>query len=329
MSIEEEQKEKVSVNHSINSLSTKDSLNSSGNLSENASFPRNNSNQQLNSSSISMENDVFNFSFENKSEAVNYSEEYINEIYTNLLQEESNLQTRPIYGYMLNQPQINEKMRVILIDWIINIHHKFNLTSQSLYTTVFIIDTYLSLKPVKKSEFQLLGLTAFLLACKTQEVYCPNFKELINSTDGACDRESILKMEKNILNTLNFDLYAPSPDDFYGILSTAFKFNSLQKNFGKYFMEYSLYDYNMIKYPPSVIAAASCYFVMKFFGIEEYAKLYSNFVVNGDCPQKVIKHATKELCFLVKNLVNCQDFYILKEKYASEKYDKVSEYCEL
>ena len=328
MSIEDEQKEKVPTKDSINSLSTNDSPNTSGNFTEIAPFPPNNSNKQLNSS-IFFGNKIFHFNFEDKSKAVKYSEEYVNEIYRNLLQDEMNLKAKPIYGYMYKQPQINEKMRVILIDWIINIHFQFKLTPQSLYTTVFIIDTYLSMKPVKKNEFQLLGLTAFLIACKTQEVYCPNLEILINSTDGACDKESVLKMENDIVNTLNFDLYAPSPDDFYGILSTAFKFNSLQKNFGKYFMEYSLYDYNMIKYPASVIAAACCYFVMKFFGIEEYTKLYSNLIVNGECPQKMIKHATKELCFLVKNLVNCQDFFILKKKYSSKMYDKVSEYCEL
>lgn len=331
MQVDNEEKEKLQTKESINSLSTKDSKNSfnaSSNFSDYALLTSDNLNNQLNSP-VFLEMDIFHFDFEDKSKAVNYSEEYLNEIYTNLIQEEKNLKIKPILGYMLKQPELNENMRIILIDWIIKIHYKLNLTSQTLYNTVFIIDTYLSIKPVKSNEFQLLGLTAFLLACKAQEVICPNLDNLINSTDGACDKESLFRMENNIVNALNFNLYAPSPDDFYGILSTGFKFTSLQKNFGKYIMEHSLYEYNMIKFPASVIAVASCYFVMKYFNIKEYEKLYSSRLVNAECPERMIKQATREFCFLVHNIVNCPDLLILKEKYASERYDKVSECCKL
>ena len=164
-----------------------------------------------------------------------------------------------MYGYMKKQPQINEKMRAILIDWIIDIHFKFNLKLQTLYITVMIIDSFLSKKEIRRSEFQLLGLTALLIACKTEEVQCPQMKDLIDLTDGACNKEQLIKMESDVLVLLNFNICVPTPVDFYGILAKGFKFNSLQTNLGKYFMEYSLYDYNMVKYSPSVIAAACCY----------------------------------------------------------------------
>ena len=274
------------------------------------------------------ENDIFDFYFNDGQDFLKYTGEYANEIYINLLNEEKNLNTKPIYGYMEKQPQINEKMRAILIDWIIDIHFKFNLKLQTLYITIMIIDTFLSKKEIRRSEFQLLGLAALLIACKTEEVQCPQMKDLIDLTDGACNKEQLIKMESDVLVLLNFNICVPTPVDFFGILAKGFKFNSLQTNLGKYFMEYSLYDYNMVKYSPSVIAAACCYFVMKFFGRDDYKKLYSSFFVNDEFPQKVIKNATRDLCFLVQNLKNSEIFKVLREKYSLEKYDKVSEYLE-
>lgn len=47
---------------------------------------------------------------------------------------------------MKKQPEINEKMRAILIDWLIQVHLRFGLLAETLYLTVTIIDRYLSVK---------------------------------------------------------------------------------------------------------------------------------------------------------------------------------------
>ena len=48
--------------------------------------------------------------------------------------------------YMKKQPEINEKMRAILIDWLIQVHLRFGLLAETLYLTVTIIDRYLSVR---------------------------------------------------------------------------------------------------------------------------------------------------------------------------------------
>ena len=44
---------------------------------------------------------------------------------------------------MQRQPQVNSKMRAILIDWLIQVHLKFNLLQETLYLAISIIDRYL------------------------------------------------------------------------------------------------------------------------------------------------------------------------------------------
>lgn len=46
-------------------------------------------------------------------------------------------------NYMSNQPEVNAKMRAILIDWLILVHIRFTLLQETLYLTVSIIDRYL------------------------------------------------------------------------------------------------------------------------------------------------------------------------------------------
>ena len=53
--------------------------------------------------------------------------------------------------YMQRQPEINSKMRAILIDWLIQVHLKFNLLQETLYLTISIIDRYLQVRKLMKS----------------------------------------------------------------------------------------------------------------------------------------------------------------------------------
>jgi hypothetical protein len=67
---------------------------------------------------------------------------------------------------MGNQGEINEKMRGILLEWIAELHYKFKMFPETLYTVTMIIDKYLSKKPVKKENLQLVGTAAFFTAAK-------------------------------------------------------------------------------------------------------------------------------------------------------------------
>ena len=304
-------KQTISTNDSINSNSTKGSSNNSSLASLSNSYNNNN---------------IFNFKFNNKEEYIKYNGDYINESYNNLLQEEYTMKIKPIYGYMASQSDINIKMRAILVDWLIEMHEKFNFKSQTLYQTIWLIDTYLSLKYIRRSDFQLLGLGCMYISCKFNEIFYPILKDCIEISDGAYTKEDLLNIEKDILKTINYNVLPPSKEDFYNIIAKAFEFGEKQYYLGKFFMENSLIDYNMIKYPSSVIAVACSYIVMKFFKIENYKKLYSTRIIYDKCPQKIIKDSARELCFLVKNLNN-SEFKAIKKKYSSDKFFNVAQYC--
>ena len=281
----------------------------------------------INNKKKEKEKEIFKFNFSNNEENMSYSGEYLNEIYSNLLMGEKELNYKPKIGYMKSQNDINEQMRAILIDWLIEVHYRFRLKSETLYQTVWIIDTYLTIFPIIRARLQLLGIASLLISCKSQEIYYPQLNELIDITDGAYIKEELIEMETHILKVLSFNIVSPTSNDFFNIIAKAFNFDNRQYFLGKYFLESSLIDYQMIKYSSSVIAVSCAYIVMKFFGINNYKCLYSNDVIKENCPQKVIKEAAREICFLVKNLSQ-STLKAVKDKYSLPIFLNVAQYCE-
>ena len=54
-------------------------------------------------------------------------------------------------NYMSKQSDINAKMREILVDWLVEVHLKFKLRSETLFLTVNLIDRFLERRAVNNS----------------------------------------------------------------------------------------------------------------------------------------------------------------------------------
>ena len=214
---------------------------------------------------------------ESKITNVQIPKDYINTIYYNLLQEESNpsmISLKQNKNFMVDQKEINSKMRSILIDWLIDVHFKFGFTDETLFLTVSIIDRYISFSQITRANFQLLGITALMIACKHEEIDLPKMDDFIYITDHAYVKNEMIKMEYDVLNKLNFSFLYPSPIKFFEYLSLHFNFDKKMHMMGKYLMESFLLDIKNFKYKPSIIACACAYIVMKFFKLKNYYEAY-------------------------------------------------------
>ena len=259
--------------------------------------------------------------------------EYLNIIYHNLLQEEHRgIVPIPDYQKIISQKEINGQMRSILIDWLIDVHYKFDLTDETLFMTVLIIDRYISYKPISKLRFQLLGITSLLLSCKYEEIMLPKIEDFIYITDNAYIKKDVIDMENDILDVLNFDLIFPSPIKFYEYLALNFDFDRKKFLMGKYLMESFMVDINWVKYRASVIACSCIYIVMKYYKMENYKEAYdrkyynlNEYDVNDIKYQNEldIKDCAKDICVFVDN-VNKSNYLSCKNKYSDENFEKVS-----
>lgn len=273
------------------------------------------------------EKETFKLDFESNEEKILFLGEYMNDIYSNLLEDEKNLKIKPRHGYMEQQQDINHTMRRILINWIIEIHNYFRLKEETLYQTIWIIDTYLTSTQISRLKLQLVGIAALLISSKEYEIYYPNIWKFLQIADNAFTKDELFKMENDILLKLKFNIICPTPIDFYNILAKAHNFDMNKYLFGKYFIESCLLDYDLIKYSASLIGVACTYVVMKFFGINDYKKLYSKKILNENKPAKVIKDAARDICYAVKKVHN-SNLQSVRNKYSSPIYLNVAQYCD-
>ena len=186
----------------------------------------------------------------------------LNEIYLKLISQEKQIKIKPFYNYMKNQTEINEKMRIILIDWIISIHNDFKFIDRTLYQTVWIIDTFLSSSNIKVSQLQLIGVTCLLISCKFNETQCPKLNTFVIMSGNAYNLDELLLMETKILKNINYNLLITTLDEFYDILSKFFSFNQEQYFFGKFLLESILLNYEFIQYNNIDIILGCIYIVL-------------------------------------------------------------------
>ena len=226
--------------------------------------------------------------------------------------------------FMEKQADVNEKMRAILIDWLVEVHLKFKLMVETLYLTVNLIDRFLEKEPIKRNQLQLVGVTAMFIASKYEEIYAPECRDFVYISDKAYTREQILKMEGSMLAKLSFQLTTPNAFVFLkrfskvaGIISTS---RSKTELLAHYLVELTLQEYKMLQYLPSTIAASAVYLALKTMGQTPWTA-------------ELKQHA----CYTEAALVPCvrdmnalhkaaptNNLQAVRKKYAQEKHGAVS-----
>ena len=159
--------------------------------------------------------------------------------------------------YMRNQTDVNDKMRAILIDWLVEVHLKFKLMPETLHLTVNVIDRFLARKQVTRKNLQLVGVTAMLVASKYEEIWAPEVRDFVYISDKAYTRDQILNTEKMMLNTLKFNMTVPTGYHFMNRFLKAAKADKKLEQVAMYLMEVTMPNYNFVKYPASHMAAAT------------------------------------------------------------------------
>jgi len=106
-------------------------------------------------------------------------------------------------------------MRTILVDWLIDVHLKFKLMPETLFLCVDIIDRYLDQRPVTRQQLQLVGVVGMLLAAKYEEIYPPEVKDFIYISANTYTREEVLRMERQVLKAIDFNLTVPTIYPFF------------------------------------------------------------------------------------------------------------------
>lgn len=206
---------------------------------------------------------------------------------------------------------------------MIDVHRKFKLKSEGLYVCQYVVDKFLSKQKIQNSQLHLLGVTTLLIATKYEEIYPPELRDFLHVSENKFSKSQVIAMEKQILQTLNFQITSPSPFCFLQRFRRVTPLVNDDEVFfyAQYILEICLLEAAFLKFKPSMIAAAclilSCKQLKK---IDAWNKDMEKFTTYSESD---LKEVIKEVKLFV-NEINPKFISILKYKFSKPEYMKVA-----
>jgi hypothetical protein len=112
-----------------------------------------------------------------------------------------------IEDYLKRQPTLNKNMRLLLVDWIVEVQQQLEFNHEVLYLSVKLLDLYLNSKQIEKEKLQVLGGAAMFIACKYE------VSKLLSSSVCACVCMCVLSLTllglllRNVYHRLSTTLF--------------------------------------------------------------------------------------------------------------------------
>jgi len=245
--------------------------------------------------------------------------EYVPDIYLALRRGE--LLHRPDLGYMSQQPHINSSMRGILIDWLVDVHRKYDLSPETLFLCVSLVDRYLTTKAVLRWQLQLVGIAALFIASKYEDRYPPQIDDLIYVTDRAYTANQLVQMEISMLSTLDFQICTPTPQHFLERFQQVNACSKMHCSVSSFLLELALIDHKMVQYAPSFLAAVAIFLSNKL--VSRRPAWTEALVEHTKYDERSLRGCAKDLCALLE----CSEqskLQAIRKKYSHEKHHAVA-----
>ena len=217
---------------------------------------------------------------------------------------------------------INERHRAVVVEWLSYINHYFNLSNETLFMTINIMDRYISKKKISLEIYQLVGISSYLISSKYEDKTHPSIEELSYISKNIYTHDNIISMEKDILNTLNFDIFFVSPYHFYSYFYIISELNNKKLfHLGHLILEICLLNIEIMSYNQSLLAIGALLIARRCLQIKtgiNNIKLFYNY------NDEEIKEIQKKIVVFLSNIVYNDNNNLIMEKFERNKYMSVS-----
>ena len=225
-------------------------------------------------------------------------------------------------NYMANQPEVNEKMRTILIDWLVDVCLKFKLHQETFFLCVDLVDRYLAIARVSRSQLQLVGVTCMLLAAKYEEIWPPEMSECVHVAANTYTADEILRMERQIAGALCFKFTTPTPFPLLLRLLEVTNADSVTRHTAFFFLEHAVLSYRNLHFLPSELAHASLYLAHVTLQHPDPWNYTCQYYSRGTKVEDIRPCAQTILEFAA--LITNSKYQAIRRKYSNYKYSEVS-----
>lgn len=230
----------------------------------------------------------------------------------------------PNPNYLARQTDITPRVRETIVDWLNELAMKFRLNRETYFLTIHIMDRFLEKRLVKREKMQLIGITAMLIACKYEEMWVPQIKDLVAQCDRSLGitKEAVIALETIMLQQLKFNLTVPSPLRFAERFLALAEATPQQRYLALFFIEMTYMDTKFLRYLPSKLGAGAVYLAL--YATKAPKHLWATAV------QPEAHYSEADLAHLIREIwayVTTPNKYGLcgiRNKWATERYLSVS-----
>jgi cyclin B len=185
-----------------------------------------------------------------------------------------------------------------------------------------IMDRFISKFKVENNEFQLVGISSYLIASKYEDIYPPYVDELAQICNFIYTTDDILKKEYEILVGLNFDILYNSSYKYLSFFHSVTEHENLKLFFlAQFILELSLENIEILEFSQSKRALASLLTAKKILQIK---RSWNDLRIYYDYDENEIKKVQKKLIVLLNKVIKSKIKNGVFEKFESPRYKSVS-----
>ena len=250
--------------------------------------------------------------------------EYGDQIFTHLLDKEKS----SIYDYSnenLFEKQdktiFNEKNMAIILNWLIKNNLRWGMKDDTIFTTINIMDRFVSKFSIEKEQYPLIAISAFFIATKYEDIYPLNIYKLSSVICNNFNKDDVLKKEYEILRGLDFEILYISSFNFLKFMYYLSE-ESNEKLFfiAQYILEITLGNLSVLSYPQSLRAISALLIAKKILKNE---KSWNTLKLFFKYEENKIKKLKIDMAIALYN--NTLEKNAIYEKFNSEKFKNVSD----
>ena len=209
----------------------------------------------------------------------------------------------------MEKHSLSPNVRKRMVDWMVEVFSAYSSEPGTFELAVHIMDEYIykTEKQLKDSNILLIGLASIYLASKMQEKVPMRLIHIVkNLGKDEYSTKQIIEMEKEILQTTNFDIFAVSTYDYLMTFFWDLKVNNntelkefnekdvidIYMNFCVFLSKLELYNQELVTYGTSLIAIA-----ILSLG-------YDFLKTNGKIKDIEMRHFLRDWIFYLMNVFN-------------------------
>lgn len=196
------------------------------------------------------------------------------------------------------------------LNYIVTFHGKLNLSSDTLYLSIYIVNSILKIRTLSPCKEKLLVITSLFIASKYEEVFPPHISAFIHE----CTDADVMRAEKYILHLLDYNLNFSNPLNFLRHACKADNYNKERKLIAEFILEKCVVAGTVSRH--SKVAVGAVYMawkITKFNGDEDVLFHYSPFGKS-----EILKVLDEIFAVFLKGVC------VVEEKYKKKEFGCVS-----